>query len=403
MQRPSQKPQATDCSRTDCMCAGPAGPGTGAGPYPRVPTARSLTFAPRAPHHTLSPPRPPPHTRRELELAVCDEKYPTAARLRDERALLLAELPAARVLLLRHLTALKEADHSGQGSAKRMRAAIAALSSLADRAALPALFALLGDGRPEVAEAARSAMAAIRAANTPNTRACALAQRGSALLLALGCGSLRLGGGGERQEESTSDGGAPCIATAISSGAGGSTRASIEVHEAAAAALELFTDAITLDPSLAGAHMGRGCLLYRLGGYEQAAVDLETAVNLDPYHWPAMRLLALARGQLRQWHAARQALTSAAVRCPGLVQQDEYRATEAVLQQWEAANAAWRARFEAARDAALLEEGKRQLEEVVQASGSQGGGEAAAAGHGEAAPDHVPRPRPEEEVDGLGI
>lgn len=138
-----------------------------------------------------------------------------------------------------------------------------------------------------------------------------------------------------------------------------------EEQYAAAAALELYSDAILLDPTWAGAHVGRGCLLYRLGGYEAAVADLETAVTLDPYQWLALQMLALARGQLRRWDEARAALALAASGCPGLAAMQDFRAVEATLARWEAEAAAWRARFEAARDIAMATEGRRQLEAAM--------------------------------------
>eukprot|EP00887_Chlorella_sp_A99_P000619 scaffold5.g619.t1 len=341
---------------------------------------------------------------RELELAVREEQYAAAARLRDERAALLSRLPPRKLLLCHHLAALRGDRGAGAGGARRAAdarlQAAAALGELGDAAALPALFALIGESSRELADAAHRAMAAIRVANCHSHKACKLTQRGSMLVLALasqaggdaggnaGGAGVRgglppLGGArkGLRGARAGDVGGAAGLEAGRAAppqppappgagarggvdGAGGGPPP-VEVQEAAAAALELYSDAILLDPTWAGAHVGRGCLLYRLGGYEAAVADLETAVTLDPYQWLALQMLALARGQLRRWDEARAALALAASGCPGLAAMQDFRAVEATLARWEAEAAAWRARFEAARDIAMATEGRRQLEAAM--------------------------------------
>jgi Flp pilus assembly protein TadD len=72
-----------------------------------------------------------------------------------------------------------------------------------------------------------------------------------------------------------------------------------QVREAA----ERFAEAIRLDPNVAEYHCGFGLALAKLRLYDQAALEFQEALRLQPFYPKASRLLTRVQGRI-EWRRA---------------------------------------------------------------------------------------------------
>jgi tetratricopeptide (TPR) repeat protein len=135
-----------------------------------------------------------------------------------------------------------------------------------------------------------------------------------------------------------------------------------EIDRVGEIAVAVYSAALEEDKHCATALAGRGAALYCLRQYEAAAEDLEAAVHLDPWNTNAARILALTRGQLKQFSLAKAALGAAAVLNPSLVEDRQHNATRRVIQKWEDEAHEWRQTYLRVREEI---EGKAKLERLL--------------------------------------
>ena len=241
--------------------------------------------------------------RRELTVAATEENYEAAAHIKKELFVVVSQLPVDYQRLYLHLEALRDPT----ASIELKKAALQAVGMGGDATIFPEIFSLFS--HPALGKDAEEAINAIRyRAVTPT--AVAQCREGAALLFQL----LSSGRNSPRH----------C-----------SEEARAQRRSLGAAAVAIYSDAVLEDPKCAAALAGRGTALYCLGKYEAAVCDLEAAVQLDPWHKNSARMLALARGQLKQFQLAHAALTAAVVINPLLVDDAQHASTRRVIKRWE--------------------------------------------------------------------
>lgn len=278
--------------------------------------------------------------RRELTVAASEENYDAAARIKKELFVVVSQLPVNYQRLYLHLEALRDPT----ASIEIKRAALSAVGLNGDMATFPEVCALFA--HPELSKDAEDAATALRF-RFVKPAAAAKCQEGAALLIKLfsqGKSSVN-----ERSEE------------------GRALRRSI-----GAAAVAAYSDAVLEDPRCAAALAGRGACFYSLGKFEAAVEDFEAAVQLDPWHSNAARMLALARGQLKEFSLAHAALTASVVLNPLLAEDEQHAATRRTLKRWEAESDARRNKCARAREDMAADEQRQMLERLLNKSPDKG-------------------------------
>lgn len=280
--------------------------------------------------------------RRELTVAANEENYDAAARIKKELFVVVSQLPVDYQRLYLHLEALRDPTASMQSK----RAALQAVGMKGDIATFPEVCALFN--HPELRKDAEDAAAALRYRSV-RPAAVAKCREGAAMLVKL------LAGGKLNHKECSEE-------------------ARAMRRHIGAAAVALYSDAVLEDPRCAAALAGRGAALYSLGKFEAAADDFEAAVQLDPWQSNAARMLALARGQLKQFALAHAALTAAVVLNPLLAEDGQHNATRRVLKRWEAELDERNIKFTRAREELAADDEQRQmLERLLKKTPTEGG------------------------------
>ena len=139
-----------------------------------------------------------------------------------------------------------------------------------------------------------------------------------------------------------------------------------EIEKVGAEAVAVYSEALEMDGLCATARAGRGAALYCLKQYEAAGEDLDAAVQLDPWNMNAARMLALTRGQLKQFSLAYAALNAALALNPSLSQDKQHIVTKKVIQNWEEEAREWRTKYLRLRGERAAEDERRtKLEKLL--------------------------------------
>lgn len=279
---------------------------------------------------------------RQLALAVSDENYRLAAIHKKELEGLKARLPPEQSQLFSQLSVLKLNSSTMQEKLD----AIEITGNIGDISALPSLFALLS-GPSMQARAAKTAMSRIRSRiNNATPEIACLFHRASSALAAISIGA------GEGIEIGVQE-----------------ERGSMSL---ASSAQSLFTQVLNAQPTHSGALIGRGLLSYRLFRFKDAIRDLESALEIDPWHMVGRISLALSHGHLKQFNEAYATLESVTAMVPAVAHSPEYKEAVGILQGWQAYTSAFRAAFREKRASVLerrrLCEERQKLEEDLNSS-----------------------------------
>lgn len=139
-----------------------------------------------------------------------------------------------------------------------------------------------------------------------------------------------------------------------------------EIEKIGAEAVAVYSAALEKDGLCATARAGRGAALYCLKKYEAAGEDLDAAVQLDPWNMNAARMLALTRGQLKQFSLAYAALNAAVALNPSLSQDKQHIVTKKVIQNWEEEAREWKQKYLRLRNERAAEDERRaKLEKLL--------------------------------------
>lgn len=196
--------------------------------------------------------------RRQLGLAVSEEDYAAAARLRDEVATAEAALPPQKRMLLGLLERLEAAP-----TLRERLTAVQALGDLGDAAALPALQASLTAG--ELGDVAEASMWAI------------FVRPGS-----------------------------DAVRRLMDEGVAAMAREATYPQ-----AIQAFDRAIAADPGYAEAHNKRATTFYLMRRYRDAIADCEMTLELNPYHFGAASGMGMCWSALEGWPQAKSAFQRA--------------------------------------------------------------------------------------------
>lgn len=250
--------------------------------------------------------------RRELDIAVREESFSLAARLHAEIQVLLDRLPASRSYTYRLLETILDESSSDDA----LQDALSALSLVADPSVLPEVHRLLLT-RPRLEPEVKKTYMAIKY-NAVSRKATDMCHRSASSFL---------------------------VSAALGSEAAFEGR-----EEMLMAAIAMFTAALEEDQECAQALAGRGTAFYYLKKFERAIEDLEAATLKDPFDCIAARMLALAKGQLKEFSTAYRVLASTLVFNPSLENSPEHITILETLRQWEESSLDWHARYKRARE-----------------------------------------------------
>ncbi|GLC37327.1 hypothetical protein PLESTB_001135900 [Pleodorina starrii] len=201
---------------------------------------------------------------RQLKVAVADENYALAAKLRDEQKVLLESLPPVQQYALGQVAKLRV------GSAAEQLQTLANLAEAGEPAVIPDLAGCLAV--PELQDAAEKAMWAIfMRARDPRINE----------LMTEGCSYMRSPGTYDR-------------------------------------ALEVFDQIIQLQPSFVEGYNKRATVHYLMGRYEQSIQDCRLVLQMQPYHFGAASGMGLCLLQLSRFPEALAAFESALAIHPGM-------------------------------------------------------------------------------------
>lgn len=277
--------------------------------------------------------------RRGLQIAVAEENFSTAAMLQDALATAVDRLgpyPRQQYAQLEMLH-----DRAASVTAKLQALRSLRVSGNLDALADVSRVARLGDDHQSslrIQREAKITATAIRARQSPPA-ALDLCGFGASLLMQLAFNSLSATGNDIQQD---------CQKRM---------------------AFGMYSQALNIDPKCVASLSGRGAVWYHLRQYDSAVADLEAAVAIDPWHDPSIRMLALARGQLKQFSAAYKVLKAAVLLNPGLADDEDHRAVQRTLERWETASLAWASRYWRVREAVRVKEERlEQLEALFQQS-----------------------------------
>lgn len=263
--------------------------------------------------------------RRQLNIAVKEEDYTRASQIQLEIQVMLERISPFRVYLYKLLETIQD----GSSSERKVLDALDDLSLHGDFSVLPEIYGLL-TSRPRMENDIQRTYKSIRDSHI-SPLAAELCRSGMSHLV-----SAALGPGQTPDQESV-------LVTAVG----------------------IFTAALEEDARCTTALAGRGTAFYHLKKYENAIEDLEEATHMDPFDHLAAHMLALAKGQLKEFDCAYRILSSTLLFNASLENSLEHKAIFSILQTWEKASLSWKSKFREARDGASACESRRAMLERI--------------------------------------
>ncbi|EFJ44299.1 hypothetical protein VOLCADRAFT_95447 [Volvox carteri f. nagariensis] len=207
---------------------------------------------------------------RQLKVAVADEDYVLAARLRDEQKVLLESLPPVLQYALGQVAKLRSGTVHEQLQTISNLGRCVKVAEAGEPAVIPDLAGCLAV--PELSDAAEKAMWALfMKARDPRINE----------LMAEGCSYMRSPGTYDK-------------------------------------ALEVFNQIIKMQPSFVEGYNKRATVHYLMGRYESSIQDCQLVLEMQPYHFGAASGMGLCQLQLSKFPEALSSFESALAIHPGM-------------------------------------------------------------------------------------